>query len=532
MTTSVLKNKWFIFSVVGILLVLNNWSLPLWDQDEAAYAGFAKTMNETNDYLVPQYYFSEPHRKTPLHFWDIALSFKIFGENEFAVRFPSFLAILGTFLLMYFRGRKLLGEQKALNSLWIISSSILVISLAKVSVTDATLLFFTTLSAFGIIQTLQEPSNKWIFLFWLGFAMGLLTKGPPIIVFSGIFVALLFVFHPNRKNLFKLKPWFFLPLALLPLFLWCYAIYLRGEVDFLKWLFDWYILKRIGGSVYGQEGIIGTHILFIFIFSLFSTLFFFRAIKDSVRGFFMKDPTLIVVGSWFIAGWLFYEFSPSKLPTYVIAAYVPLAFLMGNYSAELENNKARPHKAVLFIHYVLQVIFGIGLIISYKFLNIHTELAVALIIIGIVWLVNLMNQLIQLQKPYYLRYVMFSNTLLLIALWSIAPLFTQHINSSQKVSKYVLEHTQPSSAIIIGYAPGSQPSLPFYLSANNNKIIVQENTDSLLLQVAQLENFALIISKEQQQLFQEIHPEWDFVSVRSRLIDRKEEAEYLVTIVN
>jgi 4-amino-4-deoxy-L-arabinose transferase-like glycosyltransferase len=169
--------------VAFILLFGNNW-VSLWDQDEAAYAGFAKNMVESGNWLMPEFMWSEVHRKPPLHFWNIAISYKIFGVNEFAVRFPSVIFVLLTLALTFFGGRKIFGERESFNGMVVLSTSFLVMSLAKVSVTDATLLFFTTLCAVSMLHVLLYRSKLWIFLFWLGFAMALLTKGPPIILFT------------------------------------------------------------------------------------------------------------------------------------------------------------------------------------------------------------------------------------------------------------------------------------------------------------------------------------------------------------
>ena len=76
-----------VFVALTAIVFVNNGKISLWDQDEAAYAGFAKRMIETHNYIVPDFTWSEPHRKPPLHFWLIALSYKIFGVNTFALRF-------------------------------------------------------------------------------------------------------------------------------------------------------------------------------------------------------------------------------------------------------------------------------------------------------------------------------------------------------------------------------------------------------------------------------------------------------------
>jgi 4-amino-4-deoxy-L-arabinose transferase-like glycosyltransferase len=84
------KVKWS-FLAITFLLLINNWSIPLWDQDESAYAGFAFNMIEQHNWLVPDFPFSDVHRKPPLHFWNIAVFNKIFGYNTFAIRFSSVL---------------------------------------------------------------------------------------------------------------------------------------------------------------------------------------------------------------------------------------------------------------------------------------------------------------------------------------------------------------------------------------------------------------------------------------------------------
>src|SRR4051812_48737794 len=84
------RSRWlviFVVLVVGLLFV-GNASTPLWDQDEAAYAGFAREMLRTKDWIVPQFTWSEVHRKPPLLFWCIAGAYRLFGESEFAVRLP------------------------------------------------------------------------------------------------------------------------------------------------------------------------------------------------------------------------------------------------------------------------------------------------------------------------------------------------------------------------------------------------------------------------------------------------------------
>lgn len=504
--------------------------MPLWDQDEAAYAGFGKTMIETGDFVIPDYYFSHDHRKTPLHFWDISLSMLIFGYNEFAVRFPSFLAILGTLLLVLYQTKKWLGIEVAFRATVVLGTSILVTSLAKISVTDATLLFFSTLSGFALIQTLFESKTKWTIFFYLGIALGLLTKGPPILIFIGGFAGILFLFHPNRFNLLKLHPWFFLPIAFIPIVGWGYLTVQKDGGEFLNWMYDWYVKKRVSGAVYGQTGPPGMHLALMFGFFVLSAMYFFQAFTDGFKALGKNKNKLFVFGAWMISAWLIYEFSPSKLPSYVIPAHVGIAILIGHRIHEFEQKEQRPHFLLTSLHYIMNIALGIAMITVSFFVEINDPLTIALVAIGVGYLLSLTVQLINYKTNKFFNLQMMSSVILLIALWTVAPLFSEHLNSSKKVSEYVLNNASSDIHIILGDAPGAKPSLPFYLSANNNPIIVNFYIEELKQIYDTTEHAVFVLNKEQDSVFNSIYPNYSSEIISSKMIDRKEIATYYIHI--
>jgi hypothetical protein len=533
------RNKYWVLAILFLILIINNWSIPFWDQDEPAYAGFARNMNASGDYTVPHFFFSDDHRKTPLHFWNIALSFKIFGENEFATRFPSVLAIFGTFLLLLKQGAKISNKDSSFWAVIALGTSFLVPSLAKVSVTDATVLFFTTLTAFGIINTLLSPSRKWIFLTWLGFALGLLTKGPPIIIFAGLFSIFLFVFHPSRFNLLKLRPWFFLPVAFIPVVLWGYATYLRDDGAFLSWMYWWYVEKRISGSVYGQTGYMGTHFVLMIVFFLPTLMYFFTGLAQGFKGLIKKEPRYIIIMGWFISGWLFYEFSPSKLPAYVIAAHVPLALLIGEQAVLFTRKREGRVLSLSIVHYTLNYILAIALIVLpalfhqldfLKDMTVPDELRYVLIIIGATYFILLSAQLFLWKSEKFIHLQFASAIILSLSIWIFAPQFTELTNSSKKVSEYVLSHTDEEYTFYIAHSPGKQPSLPFYLGAHKN--FIELSTDYSLFQskIDSNEKFVLILNKDQADHLKTLTGELDFHIISSQLIDRKDKATYYIYI--
>ena len=155
--------KFILFAVVLFvinLLVMNN-GVAYWDEDEAAYAGFAIEMLQTGDWVNPNFEHATIHRKTPLHFWTIASCYKLFGTNEFATRLPSSIAILLTCFLVFRLGRNLWGEKIACRAALILMSSIAIPIMGKMAFTDATLLCFSTLSVLSLLNYMEQPNWRW-----------------------------------------------------------------------------------------------------------------------------------------------------------------------------------------------------------------------------------------------------------------------------------------------------------------------------------------------------------------------------------
>lgn len=88
------KHIFFRYAVIGLLIlrVYLNSVLPLMDKTEARYAEIARIMAETGNWITPQIDYGIPFwAKPPLSTWLSALSFNIFGVNEFTARFPYLL---------------------------------------------------------------------------------------------------------------------------------------------------------------------------------------------------------------------------------------------------------------------------------------------------------------------------------------------------------------------------------------------------------------------------------------------------------
>ena len=82
-------------------------SRPLFNPDEGRYAEIPREMLERGDWVIPHLNGLDYIEKPPLQYWATALSYSVFGVNNFSARLYTALCALGTVLLMAFLARRL-----------------------------------------------------------------------------------------------------------------------------------------------------------------------------------------------------------------------------------------------------------------------------------------------------------------------------------------------------------------------------------------------------------------------------------------
>jgi 4-amino-4-deoxy-L-arabinose transferase-like glycosyltransferase len=388
-TFSPKKNILFFFGLLFIVnLFLLGTNISLWDDDEAAYAGFALNMYEQGDWVNPNFYWSDVHRKTPFHFWSIAVSYFIFGVNEFAIRFPSSLAVFLTGILLLRLLAPVFGKATAQWSFIVFSTSFLCISMAKMSLTDAWLMFFETLAVLSLIRYLHKPAIIWNLLLWLSVSMGILVKGPPIIILVGGVWLGLALLHPERKKLIGTHPWFFGLLSLIPFLIWIWFSYKNDGGKLIVFLYEWYVLKRIGGVVFGQTGPPGYHFVVAIIAFLPWLPFFLRGFWQVISRP-LKSAENSFLFCWLLFGWGFYELMSSKLPSYAMGAHPAMAIASAVVivsTLKSENVQGFFSRWSLSLTAILWVL--ISLSIYPVFLNLFPEQSGYIPIISLILLVS------------------------------------------------------------------------------------------------------------------------------------------------
>lgn len=100
----------FILALCLILFLPFLGTVHLFDWDEINFAECAREMLASGNYSTVTIDYLPFWEKPPLFIWMQAISMKSFGINEFAARFPNFIAVIATSFFIYLAGKKVRNE--------------------------------------------------------------------------------------------------------------------------------------------------------------------------------------------------------------------------------------------------------------------------------------------------------------------------------------------------------------------------------------------------------------------------------------
>ncbi len=181
----------FLLLLAAYLYLIGNQLIPITDPVESNYALTAREMVLSGDWLSPQIYGRYWYDKPIFYYWELALSFTVFGFNQWAARFPAaFLGCLNVLFIFWF-ARRVYDEATAWASALILGLSFEFWLLSKAVITDGALFFFMS-AAIAFFYLGYQGERRYYYLSWLAAGLAVLTKGPIGLLLPG-FSCLLFL---------------------------------------------------------------------------------------------------------------------------------------------------------------------------------------------------------------------------------------------------------------------------------------------------------------------------------------------------
>lgn len=317
----------------------------LHDWDERFHALVAKHL--ADNFLLPLLYKDSPIpvcdysswvcntvwlHKQPLFLWQMALSIKLFGATEWAVRFPSALMLSLLVFPVYRVGTLMFNKQTGSIAALLTVSNWFIIEhidgILGMDHNDVAFMFYVTLSVWALMEYINTPKLKFIVLMGLFSGCAMLNKWVTgLLVFEGLFVFfLLYQLDAFLRNGLRLT--FSVAIAFLIFMPWqvyCFTHFHDNA------MFEWsYNQRHFWETVEGHS-----HERFFYIHQLgnqFSLLqlFVFAGVFLSL---FRTDklryglPTIVMVLSVYV----FFTLAATKVDSYVMVA-MPFMFVFMAYA--------------------------------------------------------------------------------------------------------------------------------------------------------------------------------------------------------
>jgi len=309
-------------------------TLPPTDRDESLFAQTSKQMIETGNYIDIHYKDQLRYKKPVGIYWLQALSVKLLSPHHidaiWAYRVPSIIGATVAVLMTASLGTLLFGPMTGLLAAIMMAGCLILNIEARLAKTDAALLGSVMVAQYALARAYMGYRSAKIgygifFAFWTAIAVGILLKGPIILLMVASTLVWLRLSEKNLKWFMALKPLAGIPYALLLVAPWFAAIAMHHEGGVFAQSAEHDLFGKIWQSRDRSFMPAGVYLL-AFPFSFFPfSLWAILSIPDSWKK--RREPGVRFCLGWIIPSWVVFELAFTKLPHYIMPLYPAIAML-------------------------------------------------------------------------------------------------------------------------------------------------------------------------------------------------------------
>lgn len=355
--------------------------IPLLGPDEPRYAQVAREMFLRGDLVTPTLGGNLWFEKPALVYWLMIASFKLFGVSEWAARLPAAVSGLLTIAAVFVVGRRVERQQDQLQGYAFWS--------ALAAATTVGIIVFSRAASFDIVLTMTmtwalafyvlhevEPNEKLRTRFLAGFyifvGLSLLAKGLIGIVIPAGVLGLFCLLQrrlPSRRTILSLL-WGG-PLALLVAATWYGPVIARHGWPFIDQFFIQHHFARYVSDKYHHWRPFYYYLQVVPLLALPWTVFLIDGLRQ-FRMWLRRVPPVDVCEdrlrklmlfalAWFLFPFLFFSFSGSKLPGYIMPILPAAALIVGERMWRLTSDSTQRRWPIITTT-SLGMLFAIGVL--------------------------------------------------------------------------------------------------------------------------------------------------------------------------
>ena len=234
-------------ALTALLYLSTTFGRAVIDQDDGLNAQVAVHMAEHRDWVTPYANGVRSLERPPLMFWVTAVSIKMFGATEFALRLPPALGVIALVWVVMLIARRAGDERAAIIAGLCTASCAGTYLFTRETVHDIWLVLFVTIAMYAFFEWYLDPrrSMSRTLLFYAAVAGAVLCKSLIGIAFPVGIIALFYLLKrewPEWRRLHVLPgaclflvlavPWHWLAAVRNPGFLWYFFV----DEQFLRFL--------------------------------------------------------------------------------------------------------------------------------------------------------------------------------------------------------------------------------------------------------------------------------------------------------
>ncbi len=330
----------FIIILLGFYCFIGQGLRGVYDRDEGRYSCVANNMVDSGDWVTPILNTETLHwTKPPMQYWTVAVSVKIFGKNEFAIRFPESLSFFLVILLIYGMSKLLLDERAWVAPL-IYATFIFPFSASNVLTTDNVLTLFETAAVFAFVKAVwgNKKYSFWMLTMWFFFGLAFMTKGP-VGLLPLITIVIYRYWTRSSKHRGKLL-WFPGIIIFLMVVMPWFIMVTHKHPGLLTYFINDEVVGRVKGIHHRNAqwyGAFSVYIPVLLLGTLPWTYWLVRGGYHAIRNFMrekrqwltsLNEKTKFLL-LWVICPLVIFFVAKSRLPLYILPLFVPLSLMLG-----------------------------------------------------------------------------------------------------------------------------------------------------------------------------------------------------------
>ncbi len=336
--TALLRHRWggdslFLLPLVGLAFFWQLGTPALFDLDEGAFSAATWEMFQRGDFITT-FLNGEPRFDKPiLIYWLQALSVWGFGLHEWTLRLPSALAASVWVSATYYFAKPRFGLRSAMLAAIMVACSAMIVVIGRAATADALLNVLIVLSLFDIWRYWEQPQHRTLLRIFTWLGLGFLCKGPIAVAVPFIVSAALFLSQGQWRAWLKtvFYPWGLLLFVAIAAPWYALEYHAQGQA-FIDGFFFKHNVDRFSSTMEGHGGTWWYYLAALPLIILPFSGLLLPLLAQGKRNFATVLQRFLWF--WFAFVLVFFSFSNTQLPHYLLYGITPLLLLLAHYTAQ------------------------------------------------------------------------------------------------------------------------------------------------------------------------------------------------------